>query len=137
MSAGWEYVVDEVNGGDMMRRRMKLESGDTAEMDFWCVTDDAVVISFAVYTKRNKKFPDDKRQTTGRDGLVPIAFALESLEQVEHTSWINRVYVGWEDPRRQEIYTRVLGKRGYDLTTLERRTVLTKHTAELQGIKYV
>lgn len=128
----WEYVTEE-DTEDSMRRRMKLESGDTAEMDFWCVTDDAVEVSFTVYTKRNKKFPDDKRETTGRDGLVPIMFALESLKQIERTSWVKRVYIGWEDSRRQEIYTRVLGNRGYDFATLNGRIILTKGTADLYG----
>lgn len=115
------------------RTRKKLSSGMTAEFGYWEYdNEDGGVdreVYFTIYQKRSKRWPDDKRTTTGRDGLEPAMWALKCLAQIEkpsiHYSYV-RVNCGWMDERRRDGYTRVLSRRGYQRTFHRGVETLTK-----------
>lgn len=127
----FEEVLDK-DGEWVSRTRKKFASGMTAEFGFWFYADKGwggtAYPYFTIYRKRNKQWPEDKRTATGRDGLEPAMWALKCLEEVERVpecSDFRRVTVGWSDERRKELYTRILSKRGYQMTVIEGEEVLT------------
>lgn len=133
-----EFKDRQVNGYWQYYVRKKFASGMTAEFSYYPYTakDRGVELhpAFAIYQKRNKKWPEDRRTTTGRDGLEPAMWALECLTELEEASrrfnnvdWAH-IVVSWLDPRREEIYTRLLAKRGYQKTHHDGETVLLKTT---------
>lgn len=116
-----EYLDKE--GDYAYRTRKKFPSGMTAEFGFWFYKAKGwggdVHPYFTIYRKKRDFWPEDRRATTGRDGLAPAMWALECLEEaskVRERSDFTRVIVYWEDNRRRDIYTRVLAKRGFQRT---------------------
>lgn len=114
----WSIVYDEDHTRTgYLQTKLKLPSGMTAE--FGCVfyTGNTVTISFTVYRKRKKGWPDNPNETTGRDGLLPAMWALDCLRQVElaleDCKECSMVTISWENSRLRDIYGKVLGKRGY------------------------
>ena len=113
----------------------KLPSGMTVELgwDWEERPEHCELILYphlCVYKKRSKKWPEDPSETTGRDGLLPAIWAIQTLEKAVEL-WLKeydkvRVCIEWEDSRRREIYGRVLGKRGYYFTMWDGYKVLEK-----------
>ena len=127
------YDADITSWGGSVRT--KMPSGMTVELGydtFWIdhLGQPVLEPELCVYKKRTKKWPDDPSATTGKDGLRPAVFALETLETIAQgfadVYGSARVLVSWEDARRRDVYDKVLGKRGYYFTTFDGHKYLEK-----------
>lgn len=110
----WNWNTRRTADGDWCwYRTQKFASGMTGEFSWWDFDDRKASVSFIIYRKRKDRDKLESREMTGRDGLEPAMWALKCLSDVEGRSGIDSVFVDWTDNRRKEIYTRVLGRRGY------------------------
>ena len=120
------YTVDKLPSG------MQMEFSFASEFRTLPDGGEEIVIwpAMTVYKKRKKAWPDDPKETTGRDGLYPAMTALGRLHDLlEHyvTEYSQvRVCISWHDNRRRDAYAKVLGKRGYYFDHWDGEKVLTK-----------
>ena len=130
-----EYYKERINtwGVEEHYVQEKFPSGMTAEFGFsWDNRPGELIIYpyLTVFAKRKKRWPDDPKQTTGRDGLAPAMFALKQLENVveQHLQEFGtvRVSISWTDRRRRDTYAKVLGRRGYYFTQWDGEKVLER-----------
>lgn len=114
----WNIVfsLDNTRTG-YLQTKLKLPSGMTAEFGCDLYEDNSITVSFTVYRKRKKGWPDDPNETTGRDGLLPAMWALGCLYQLEcallDCKESSTIAINWENNRLRDIYEKVLGNRGY------------------------
>lgn len=120
------YIVDKMPSG------MQMEFSFVSEFRTLPDGGEEIIIwpAMTVYKKRKKAWPDDPRETTGRDGLYPAMTALERLHKLVVGYTIDysqvRVCISWHDNRRRDAYAKVLGKRGYYFDHWDGEKVLTK-----------
>lgn len=125
----WDFAYDHERTGHLFTKK-KLPSGMTAEFGCDLYEGGIIDLTFSVYKKRSKPWPDDPSKTTGKDGLLPAIWALDCLGSLEHAiidvGSPATICLGWEDSRRRDVYEKVLGKRGYYFDYIDREKLLIK-----------
>ena len=122
----WRDRKDE-QGDWVHSKRKKLPSGMTAEVGYWLFENGDAEVFFTIYTKRNKRWPANHKETTGVDGLAPAMWALHALAEMETHRNVKRIIVFGTDARRSEIYTKILPKRGYEYMNYCNTVALAKN----------
>lgn len=131
----FSFTLVETDKGDYWEVREKFPSGMTAVLEMQCAGGvdrlDDYNVSFYITKKRNR-YPDFLA-LTGRDGLAPAMWALERLQEFEDNinylfegNYETRILVRADDSRRWKIYERVLTRRGYTVTMVDRKRTLVK-----------
>lgn len=129
-----EYVDDYGDEAWKLETRKKFPSGTTGILYFDAMgylSDGAIRYNVVLDLQRKRKKPSAFREVTGRDGLEPASWVLESLSGFEHQqvvdpSWPFRIEVMADDDRRWKLYERILTRRGYTVTMVENQRTLVK-----------
>ena len=128
-----ERILDD--GSPELYETLDLPSGMKAEFGFsysFRPYQDEIILypHLTVYHKRKKRWPADPTELTGRDGLIPAGWALQILDSVVEFYLDRyetvRVCIEWHDSRRRDVYSKVLGRKGYYFTHWDGGKVLEK-----------
>lgn len=130
-----EDYEDEFGEAWRVVARQKFPSGTTGIIEFDPVdvlSDGTVCYNVVLDLRRKRKKASEYLAMTGRDGLEPAAWCLEVLREFEERfhefqdADTARIEVFGDDNRRWEIYKRVLTKRGYHVTVVDKIRMLVK-----------
>lgn len=133
----FQYVEYEDTGGDWgwkIETRKKFPSGMTGVLAFEAVEQQADgTWCYNVYLdmRRKRKKASAHREVTGRDGLEPAGWVLQALKDFEKQDVADehlpfRIEVFGGDSRRWKLYEKILTKRGYTVTMVDKRRTLVK-----------
>ena len=129
-----EYIDDWGIKTWKIETRKKFPSGMTGVLAFEAMDelqDRTGCFNVNLDLRRKRKKVSGHREVTGRDGLEPASWVLESLTAFEKQdivdwSWPFRIEVMADDDRRWKLYERILTKRGYTVTMVENQRTLVK-----------